>query len=45
MRFLLSIIIVTLIITYAVIPFYKYIAKGLKKEKNRIEKSFNTEEK
>jgi antibiotic biosynthesis monooxygenase (ABM) superfamily enzyme len=41
-RFLLSVILLTLLITYAIIPFVKYIAGFFKKEVKRIDKSLNT---
>ncbi|WP_170958676.1 hypothetical protein [Bacillus wiedmannii] len=40
-RFILSIIILTLLITYAIIPFVKYLEKFFKKEAKRIDKSLN----
>ncbi len=39
-RFLLSVIILTLIITYAIIPFVKYLRKFFTKEIDRIDKAF-----
>jgi len=44
-RFLLSIIILTLLITYVIIPAVKYIKKFFKAEAERIDKSFNSKEK
>lgn len=43
-RFLLSIIILTLLITYAVIPFIKYIKKLFKAEIKRINKAYEEKE-
>lgn len=40
-RFILSVIILTLLITYAIIPFVKYLEKFFKKEVKRIDKSLN----
>jgi cytochrome c oxidase assembly protein Cox11 len=39
-RFLLSIIILTLLITYAIVPFVKYVIRFFKAEGKRINKSF-----
>jgi F0F1-type ATP synthase membrane subunit b/b' len=45
-RLLLSIIILTLLITYAIIPFMKYIQKFFSKEAKRIDSALtNNEEK
>lgn len=38
-RFLLSIIILTLLITYAIIPLIKYFKRFIKAEGKRIDKS------
>lgn len=43
-RFLLSLIIITLLITYAVIPFYSYIRSFIYKEKSRINDALKEEE-
>lgn len=39
-RLVISIIIFTLLVTYAIIPFVKYLRKFFKAEATRIEKSF-----
>lgn len=44
-RLLLSIIIITLLITYAVIPFYEHIRSFVYKEKDRINDAFKEENK
>jgi antibiotic biosynthesis monooxygenase (ABM) superfamily enzyme len=44
MRFLLSIIILTLLVTYAVIPFIQYIMKFFRSEAKRIDNAFNKNE-
>lgn len=44
LRIALALIVVTLLVTYAIIPFIKYIKKFLNKETKRIDKEF-TEEK
>lgn len=40
-RLLLSIIIVTLLVTYAILPFIEYFKKCLKAEGKRIERSLS----
>lgn len=40
-KFLLSIIILTLLITYAIVPFVKYIKRFGKKEIQRVDKSLS----
>lgn len=42
LRILLSIIILTLLITYAIIPFVKYLKKFFKREGERIDKAFTS---
>lgn len=44
-RFLLALIILTLLISYAIVPFVKYIMKFFAKEAERIDKAFNNKEK
>lgn len=39
-RLLLGLIIITLLITYAILPFVKYAKRGFKKETKRIESSY-----
>lgn len=43
-RFLLAVILITLLITYAVVPAVKNIRKIFNKEVNRIDKTFQTVE-
>lgn len=41
MRFVLSVIILTLLITYAIIPAIKYLGKFVKSESKRADNAFN----
>lgn len=45
MRFLLSLVILTIIIVYLVTPFVKYIMKFINKETERIEQAFTNKNK
>lgn len=44
-RFLLSLIIITLIIVYLIAPLYKYIVRFFKREAKRINNNFNIDNK
>lgn len=44
-RIVLSIIIVTLLITYAILPFLRYINKFISLEAKRIDRSLNLKNK